>query len=132
MSLSSAVPVVNTGAVSSHARGRTTVAPRALDRLVTAVTADAFGVTAHTVHVQLSDRDGLLALRVRTPIRIVPLERVKQTPGLVETSGGTLLQRAANGQRTIRERVSALTGAEVAHVTVELTGIEIRQERRVA
>jgi len=120
----------DTGA--AHGRGRTTVAPRALDRVTSAVTADTFGVTARTVHVELSDRDGLLAFHVRTPIRISSLERVKQTPSLVEASGGTLLQRAADGQKTIRERVAALTGAAIAHVTVELTGIEIHAERRVA
>lgn len=130
MSLAPALPILDPAAVPGH--GRTTVAPRALDRVVSAVTADAFGVTTRAVHVDLSDRDGLLALRVRTPIRIVSLERVRQTPGLVEAGGGTLLQHAADGQETIRERVTALTGAEIAHVTVELTGIEIRQEKRVA
>lgn len=130
MSLAPALPMLDPVAVPG--RGRTTVAPRALDRVVSAVTADTFGVTARAVRVELSDREGLLALRVRTPIRIVSLRRVQQTPGLVETSGGTLLQRAADGQKTIRERVTALTGAEIAHATIELTGVETHQEKRVA
>ncbi|GAA4192556.1 hypothetical protein GCM10022288_24970 [Gryllotalpicola kribbensis] len=130
MSSTAAVPAM--GQATTPGRGRTTVAPRALDRMVSAVTADTFGVTAHAVHVELSDRDGLLALHVRTPIQVVSLKGVKQKPGLVEGSGGTLLQRASHAQQTIRERVTALTGAEIAHVSVELTGIEIQAERRVA
>ncbi|GAA4173937.1 hypothetical protein [Gryllotalpicola koreensis] len=121
-----------TGLATAPGHGRTTVAPRALDRVVSAVTADTFGVTARAVQVQLSDREGLLTLHVRTPIRVVSLERVRQTPELVETGGGTLLRQGEDGQKTIRERVSALTGAQVAHVTVELTGIQIRPEKRVA
>lgn len=107
-------------------RGRTTVAPRALNRLVRAVTADTFGVTARAVHVELSDRNGLLALRVRTPIRVVAL---RQTPADSERSSGTLIQRAADAQTTIRERVTELTGAEIAHVTVWLTGIDAHEGR---
>ncbi|AYG03134.1 hypothetical protein [Gryllotalpicola protaetiae] len=129
MSLAAAAPVVDPG--TSTGRGRTTIVPRALDRVVAAVTADTFGVAARTVHVDLSDRDGLLAMRVRTPIRIVSLERVKQVSAVVETSGGTVLQQAANGQKTINARVTALTGAEIAHITVELTGIEVHREKRV-
>jgi hypothetical protein len=111
--------------------GRTTVAPRALLRVVSAVTADLFGIAARAVRVDLSDRDGLLALRVQTPIRIVSLERIQETPASVATSGGTLLRRAAEGQRTIRERVTELTGAEIGHVIVELTDVDIHEEGRV-
>lgn len=114
----------------SRVRGRTTVAPRALNRTVTAVVAEVFGVAPRSVQVAVSDRGGLLALHVRTPIRGVSLERVKRAPALVDLSG-TLLQQAAAGQRLIRERVAALTGAAVAHVTVQVTAIETRQERRV-
>ena len=48
-------------------RGRTTVSSRALERVVSAVTADTFGVTARAVHVNLTDRNGLLALRFARP-----------------------------------------------------------------
>jgi hypothetical protein len=115
----------------SPARGRTTVAPQALDRTVSAVAADLFGVAARAVHVDLSDRNGLLALRVRTPIRMASLDRVKQVPSVAHGGHGTLLERAAEGQRAICERVTTLTGARVAHVTVELTGIETQKGRRV-
>jgi hypothetical protein len=113
-----------------ESRGRTVVAPRALDRTAAAITAELFGVSAASVRVELSDRDGLLALHVRTPIRAVSLARVRQAPTQLATVG-TLRERAAEGQRVIRERLTALTGSAVAHVTVELTGIEAAAERRV-
>lgn len=120
-----------TGPATERERGRTTVASRALDRLVCAVTADTFGVSARAVHVDLSDRNGLLALQIRTPIRVVSLDRVQQGWAGVERSGGTIIQRAADAQTTIHERVTDLTGAKIAHVTVWLTGIETEEERRV-
>jgi hypothetical protein len=112
-------------------RGRTTLTPRALDRLVCAVTADTLRVPARAVHVDLSDRNGLLALQIRTPIRVVSLDRVQQSRASIERSGGTIIQRAADAQTTIRERVTDLTGTEIAHVSVWLTGIETEEERRV-
>jgi uncharacterized alkaline shock family protein YloU len=112
-------------------RGRTTVSPRALERVVSAVTADTFGVTARAVHVNLSDRGGLLALEIRTPVRVASLDRVTQHPAVVETSGGTLIQRTSDAQTEILQRVSELSGAHIAHITVRLTGIDAQEEGRV-
>lgn len=112
-------------------RGRTTVSPRALERVVSAVTADTFGVTARAVHVDLSDRNGLLALKIRTPTQVVSLDRVKQAPAVVAASGGTLIQRTINAQTRIRERVSELSGAQIVHVTLQITGINTQVGRRV-
>lgn len=114
------------GPDNQRERGRTTVARHALERLARAVTADTFGVTVQAVHVDLSDRNGLLALQVRTPIRAVAL---RHSPADIERSGGTLIHRAADAQTTIRERVTELTGAEIAHVTVWLTGIDTHERR---
>jgi uncharacterized alkaline shock family protein YloU len=114
-----------------HNRGRNTVTSRAVGRVVSAVTAEAFGVTAREVRADLADQDGLLAVHVRTPVRIVPLNRIRATPAVAESGGGTLLEQAAAAQEGIRDRVSELTGAGIARVVVELTGIDIREERRV-
>ena len=112
-------------------RGRTTVSSRALERVVSAVAADTFGVTARAVHVNLSDRNGLLALQIRTPTWVASIDRVKRDPAVVEASGGTLIQRTIDAQTTIRKRVSELSGAQIAHITVQLTGVNTREERRV-
>lgn len=120
---------VGTQDVGEH--GRTTVSPRALERLVSAVTADTFGVTARAVQVNLSDRGGLLALEIRTPVRAASLARVSRHPVVVETTGGTLIQRTSDAQTAILQRVSELSGAQIAHITVRLTGINTQEESRV-
>jgi uncharacterized alkaline shock family protein YloU len=112
-------------------RGRTTVSSRALERVVTAVTADTFGVTARVVHVNLTDRNGLLALQIRTSTWVASIDRVKRDSAVVDASGGTLIQRTINAQTTIRERVTELSGAQIAHVTIHLTGISTQEEGRV-
>jgi len=111
--------------------GRTKIAPRALDRVVSAVTADALGVTAKTVSVDLEDNGGSLSLMVSTPIRVPSLERVLHGTDVVGRTGGTVLDRVKVAQETIRSRVQSLTGSTVDRVIVTITGIDIKQERRV-
>lgn len=111
-------------------RGRTRVAPRALDRVAAAVAADALGVDAGQVTVDLTDHHGDLGLTVRSTIRALSLTRVRADPHTVSRTG-SILERAATAQDTIRERVSALTGSTIHQVTVRITGISIQEEKRV-
>ncbi|GLK17799.1 hypothetical protein [Herbiconiux flava] len=113
-------------------RGRNRIASKALNRVVAAVTAEALGVSASKVGVDLADSRGLLALTVSTPIRVVALSRVEREPSSVIRSGGPILDRVAAAQETIRTRVQQLTGSSIARVTVKVTGIDIRTEERVA
>lgn len=112
-------------------RGRTTVTSRALSRVVCAVTADIFDIAARAVDVDLSDQDGLLALTIRTPVRVDALNGIRPSAVVTETSDAGLLQQVADAQTTIRERVSTLTGSEVVHVTIRVTGIEAGERRRL-
>ncbi len=112
-------------------RGRNRVTTKALNRIVAAVTADALGVTAARVGVALADEKGLLVLTVTTPIRVVSLSRVHDRPEVVDRAGGSIVDRAARAQETIRERVNALTGSAIGRVTVRLTAADIQQEERV-
>ncbi|QNE45399.1 hypothetical protein F1C15_15610 (plasmid) [Frigoribacterium sp. NBH87] len=111
--------------------GRTKIAPRALDRVVSAVTADTLGVTAKNVSVDLADDGGSLSLTVSTPIRVPSLDRVQNGDDVVARTGGSVLDRAKAAQETIRTRVQALTGSTITRVIVTITGIDIKQERRV-
>ncbi|NYD68718.1 hypothetical protein [Agromyces atrinae] len=126
-----ATPERASEAVDLTDRGRNRVTAKALTRVVAAVTADALGVKASRVGVGLSDDKGLLVLTVTTPIRVASLTRVHAAPGVVERSGGTIVDRAARAQETIRERVSALTGSQIARVTVKLSAADIQEEERV-
>lgn len=129
----SAAPVSTGAAVAAAAepRGRNRIAAKALNRVVAAVTADALDVSASRVGVDIADERGLLVLTVSTPIRVVSLNRVLAGTDVVARTGGSVVDRAAAAQETIRDRVGALTGSAVARVVVRLTAADIREEDRV-
>ena len=114
---------------TDHERGRNRITTKALNRVVAAVTADALGVKASRVGVELADENGILVLTVTTPIRVVSLGRVRD--GAVARSGGSVVERAARAQETIRDRVNEITGSAVGRVTVRLSGADIQEEERV-
>ena len=122
---------MTTAATIRVAAGRNRITSRALNRVVAAVTADALGVEASRVGVDLADEKGLLVLTVTTPIRVVSLNRVAEERAAVERAGGSIVSRAARAQETIRDRVNALTGSAVARVTVRLSAADIQKEGRV-
>lgn len=111
--------------------GRDTISARAIEQVVRAVTAEQFDVPVKSVSAEMRDDSGRLDLAVRTSIRVVPIGRVQSDPGLVERAGGSVLERAEQGERVIMERVSSITGSTVSKVALRITGAEIRQERRV-
>jgi uncharacterized alkaline shock family protein YloU len=112
-------------------RGRNRITSKALNRVVAAVTADALGVKASRVGVDLADEKGLLVLTVTTPIRVVSLARVHGGDGVVGRSGGSIVDRAARAQEVIRDRVNEITGSAIGRVTVRLSGADIQEEERV-
>lgn len=116
---------------SSGSAGRTRITAKALNRLVAAVAADALGVAAGAVSVDLADTAGQLAVTVRSPLRVVALSRVQDDRGIVARTGGTLLERAAAAQQQIRSRAATLSGSKISTVTVRLTGVDVQPERRV-
>lgn len=116
---------------SGQQRGRTTVTPRALNSLASALMAEAFGIAAKAVQVDLSDQNGLLALTIRTPIRVSSLNKVRQRSQIAKTRQNTILQRVTDAQTMIQERVTALTGSNVAHVTIRLNGVDTDESRSV-
>lgn len=111
--------------------GRTRITTRSLTRVVSAVTAEALGVDAGHVGVDLDDREGTLAVTVKTPIRVVSLDRVRTERSVVQRTGGSIVDRATRAQETIRDRVSALTGFSIGRVAVRITGVNIQPEERV-
>lgn len=110
--------------------GRTTLSAHALTRVAAAVTADAVGMRATQVKVDLSDLNGLVAIAVRAPARVPTLESIRADHSGIDRVGG-LVSRAAMAQSTIRARFSELTGAKTAHVTLHLTSADIRNDGRV-
>ena len=112
-------------------RGTTRLTAKALTRLASAVAGDALGVDAGSVSVDLDDHNGQLALRVKTPIRVPSLARIREQPSALERSGGPLLERVETAKTTIRDRVQTLSGSQVSLVTIRVTGLNIKAEERV-
>lgn len=115
-----------TGAGTEPRRGRNRVKSRAIRSIVSAVTAEELGIDPSRVGVGLTDRNGVLAITVKTPVSISPL-----TPSQTSPKGGTLLERSAAAQRTIAERVATLTGTEIGELHLKLSGANLKKERRV-
>ena len=108
-------------------RGTTRIVARAMTRVVSAVAADVLGVRPNQVRVDLADAAGRLDLTVRTPLRLLPLDR-GQTDASADDDA---LDRAERAQHDIRGTVATLTGADVAGVTVRFTGAGSRPVKRV-
>jgi len=113
------------------ARGRTRITPRALDRVVSQVTAEELSVRARSVGVHLDDDGGALVLTVKAPMRADPLSRVVEDPSAVARGGGSMIDRAASARSNIRSRVRSLTGSDISRVLLRLTGVEVAATRRV-
>jgi hypothetical protein len=80
------------------------------------------------VRIDLADIDGLLGVTVRSPLRMAALASIRRSEASAAPSA---VQRAEEAQRLIHDRVRAITGAQIAHVTVRLTGASIEDTRRV-
>ena len=112
-------------------RGRTTIAARAVEKVVRAVTADQFSVDPKRVSADLTDDGGRLDLAVATPIRVVPIGRVQEDPQALAKAGGSITDRASRGEAAIIEQVGTITGSTVSRLALRITGADIKQERRV-
>jgi hypothetical protein len=119
----SAVAAAGTGSAS----GRTRVTTRALTSVISAITAETLEVDAAHVRVDLDDHNGHLGVTIRTPVGVPSLASLDAENG----PDRTLLDRAIDVQHALKDRIPGLTGYTVSRVTVHLTGVSIRPERRV-
>ncbi|WP_216364276.1 hypothetical protein [Subtercola boreus] len=105
--------------------GRNTIAPRAVRRVVSAVTAEQLGVDAKDVSVSLSDHDGDLTMTASAPIHVAPLGTGARRPG-------TIVERLTRAQTTIREQSLTLTGTSITEIDLHITGVQLTERRRVS
>ena len=101
--------------------GRTSVTPRALERVARGVAAEHLGIDSSRVAVRLSDAGGLLAVAVSAPVRSAPLGT--GAPGLVT--------RSEQARANIARDITVLSGSQVGSVALRVTGVEIVEPRRV-
>lgn len=88
--------------------GHVTVAPRAYERLLAAVSAHSMGVRAKDVSVSAADEGGRLVVHVT---------------GAISGDGGPVLSRIESVQKDVIDGAQRLTGAAVTRVTVHITRI---------
>ncbi|MCS5734590.1 hypothetical protein [Herbiconiux daphne] len=113
-------------------RGRNRVTARALSAVVSAVAGEALQVNPARVSVDLTDSAGAVSVVIRSPIAIPALGRIEDDPTVIDHFGGTVVARADDARRIVRERVEELTGSHVGDVALRVTSAQIRQTRRVA
>lgn len=111
--------------------GRTRITSKALNRVVSAVTAEELGVDSRKVGVDLEDHGGSMMLTVRAPIHVPSLDRVLGDSNVLTRTGGSVIDRAATARENIRARVQKLTGSDITRIMLRLTSADIRQEKRV-
>lgn len=103
--------------------GRTSITPRALERVARGVAADHLGVSSSRVSVRLADGAGALSVSVAAPLRTSPIGTATDAPGLVT--------RSEQARANIARDISTLSGSQVGSVALRVTGVEIVEERRV-
>lgn len=102
------------GEVAVPVRGRTAIASRAYEQLITALAADALSVGARSLSVRVSDERGGLHITVTGPVR---------------ASGTPVLTRVGNARSSLATRTTELTGAQVQRVTVHVTNVQEEEGR---
>lgn len=126
-------PVAEAPAVHPHGGpGRTRIAAKALEHVAVNIAAEALGVPAGRVKVELVDDRGALALIVTAPMRAIPLARVSAAPDALTRSGGSIIERATAATASIKEQVTRLSGSTVSRVSIRVSGLDIAQEGRVS
>jgi len=106
--------------------GRNRIGAKALRSVATVVTAEAMGVAARDVSVELSDDDGLLGVSAVTAIALSALD--SSGTAAAPAAGPTALDRAAEAQETVRDRMFELTGSSVGFVNLRLNTARITRK----
>lgn len=108
-------------AANTPLAGFTRITRTALNRVLAAVTADAFGLKASQVKAQATDDAGRLAIAVSVPIAIPPLSEIAVDASVLNRGGGDLLQRTEAARRELGKRAEELTGSMVSRIDIDLT-----------
>jgi hypothetical protein len=104
----------------NHA-GRNRIGAKALRSVATVVTAETMGVASRDVSVELSDDDGLLGVSAVTAIALPALDAPQRDTA-------PALDRAADAQERIRDRMLELTGSSVGFVNLRLNNARITRK----
>jgi hypothetical protein len=106
--------------------GRITVTERALTRAAEAIAADTLGVGRKDLTVSLAAARGGLALQVETLLSVPDLD-----DDAAVDAAGSILDRLASAQATIRDRAEEVLGRRVVRVNIRISGAQVGERRRV-
>lgn len=119
-----------TGTKADKLSGRNRISARALERVISAVTAGEMGVEPRHVGVQLGDESGSLVVTASAAITIVSLT-ARGRKAAAAAEAGSIIDRATAAQKVIRERVRDITGSAIGRVNLRLNAAHIDGEERV-
>ncbi|MBF4577127.1 hypothetical protein [Frondihabitans sp. VKM Ac-2883] len=105
--------------------GHVSIAPRALQRVGSAIVADELRVSHHDVRVDAHDDEGRLALRVATPLSIPRLDAATEAPV------GGVIGTVRSLQETVTRRVNEIAGRAVSRVDVTITGSQLEKKEEL-
>jgi hypothetical protein len=102
-----------------------------MERVGSAVAAQALAVRPAHVHVLLTDRGGSLDVAIRSPLRVTPLAHASAELSVRGTAGTSVMERCSTAELVIRSRFEELTGHTVGRLALRITGVEPDQQERV-
>lgn len=111
--------------------GRVTIAARAYERIAAAVAADALGVPSRDPKATVRDEQGRLRADISSGIDPNRIDPSGIDPSGGDPAGRSVVAAAARARSLVAERLSALTGADVARVRIHLTHV-VQNERRAS
>jgi hypothetical protein len=111
--------------------GHNRISTQALTSVARAAAAEVLAVAPAVVRVTWTDDAGALALSLSSPISAPSLSAVRQDPGRVARTGGSIVARAVEAKSDILARVEHLTGSHLSRIDIRISGIQATEEGRV-
>ncbi|WP_049758774.1 hypothetical protein [Renibacterium salmoninarum] len=101
--------------------GFTRITRTALNRVLAAVAADAFGLKTYQVKANATDDAGKLAVAVSVPIAVPSLAAIAKDASILNVGGGDISRRTEIARRELGSRAEELTGSLVSRIDIDLT-----------
>lgn len=129
--MSEVVPELSKGLPARSLMGHTRISTVALTSLARMAAAEVLQVPAASVRVTWSDDAGSLALSLSSPMGAPSLQAAAADPACVERSGGSIIDRSLAAKDSILSNVEKLSGSKISRVDIRISGLLVRDERRV-
>ncbi|AJT42627.1 hypothetical protein [Psychromicrobium lacuslunae] len=100
--------------------GFTRISRTALNRVLAAITAEAFSLKASQVKAEASDDAGKLAIAVSVPVKVPSLSDIARDEALLRQRGGALPEQARQARTALARRAEELTGSTIGQINIDL------------